>query len=336
MPANSKGLAFLNNEKNEKSDPNLNPIFIDYFKLRLDNINDLPAQYVFINSILNQHHMRVSERTVKPSPGYDKGYKICAMNNDFEVCGAIEFSEKLQRVILVLSGSGCAFIEAMDTNYGILSSLASQPNARLTRLDLAFDDYWGIASIQKVDRDYSRGLFDPISGKRPKKQNLGDKKQGRSRYIGGKTAYKKIVVYEKAKQLGITNIDLADWVRTEVRLTANSRDSIPNEVIEYRADYFYSAFPKAMRKLIGKQTCVPVAVRAAIEYQAHLGCTLKHARYQYGPSIKAARSQFTSDDLMSMLSREPKCDRYIKPLFVLDDDLKVTQSILTSMLGKVD
>ncbi|MDP5131159.1 MAG: replication initiation factor domain-containing protein [Paraglaciecola sp.] len=311
MPANSKRLAFLNNEKYEKRDPNLNPIFIDYFKLRLDNINDLPAQYVFINSILNQHHMRVSERTVKPSPGYDKGYKICAMNNDFEVCGAIEFSEKLL-------------------------SLAAQPNARLTRLDLAFDDYWGIASIQKVDRDYSRGLFDPISGKRPKKQNLGDKKQGRSRYIGGKTAYKKIVVYEKAKQLGITNIDLADWVRTEVRLTANSRDSIPNEVIEYRADYFYSAFPKAMRKLIGKQTCVPVAVRAAIEYQAHLGCTLKHARYQYGPSIKAARSQFTSDDLMSMLSREPKCDRYIKPLFVLDDDLKVTQSILTSMLGKVD
>jgi phage replication initiation protein len=329
MSINSKDVRSLGTDKTE----NKNLIFIDYFKLRLDNIDDLPAQYVFINSILNQHHMRVSDHTVKPSPSYDKGYKICASNNDFEVCGAIEFSEKFRRVILTVTGKGCAHIESIDANYGILSALAAQPNARLTRLDLAFDDYSGNASIQKVDRDYNRGLFDPITGKRPLKLNLGNKKDGRTRYIGGMKAYKKIAVYEKGKQLKIYHPDLINWVRTEVRFTANSRDAIPVEAIANRENYFYSAFPKAMRKLIGKQTYVPVVVRAAIEYQANLGRTLKHARYQYGPAIKAARAQFSSDTLINMLSREPKCDRYMAPLFLNDDDLRATQIVATSMLG---
>lgn len=335
MPINSTGLGFLNNRKYETRDPNLNPVFIDFFTIKIDNIHDLPAQYRFINSILNVYHMRVSDRTVKPSPGYVKGYKICAKNNDFEVCGAIEFSEKFSRVILTLSGKGCAHIEAIDANYGILSSLAAPPNVRLTRLDLAHDDYCGNASIQKVDRDYSRGLYDPVRGKRPKKRHMGNKEGGRSRYIGGDKAFKQILIYEKAKQLGITHSDLVNWVRSEVRFRQNSRDSIPKEAIEKRQDYFYSAFPKAMGKLIGKQTYVPVAIRASIEYQANLGRTLKHARYQYGPAIKAALTQLTNEELMAMLSREPKCNRYTKPLFVHDDDLIATQSILTSMLGKV-
>jgi phage replication initiation protein len=335
MPINSTGLGFLNNRKYETRDPNLNPVFIDFFTIKIDNIHDLPAQYRFINSILNVYHMRVSDRTVKPSPGYVKGYKICAKNNDFEVCGAIEFSEKFSRVILTLSGNGCAHIEAIDANYGILSSLAAPPNVRLTRLDLAHDDYCGNATIQKVDRDYSRGLYDPIRGKRPKKLNQGDMTKGRSRYIGGMKAYKQIVVYEKAKQLGITKIDIANWVRTEVRFRQNTRDSIPKEAIEKRQDYFYSAFPKAMRKLIGKQTYVPVALRAAIEYQANLGRTLKHARYQYGPAISAARNQLTNDELITLLSREAKYDRYIRPSFVNDEDIQAAQYILKSMLGKV-
>ena len=330
----------LNNSRHSfeigmKNPENLSAIFIDYFKLRLDQVSDFPAQHCFINFILKEHGMSITGRTVKPSPGYDKGYKIAALNNDCEVCGAIEFSEKRQRIILALSGTGCSFVAYNDPHYAILSSLAGQPNARLSRLDLAHNDYAGKASIQKVDRDYNRGLFDPITGKRPLKLNVGDKSKGRTRYIGGKSAYKKVVVYEKAKQLGISSPGLSNWIRTEVRFTANSRDNIPVEAIAEREAYFFSACPKAMRKLIGQQAYVSVAIRCAIEYQAQLGRTLKHARYQYGPAINAAKAQFTSDELISLLSREPKCDRHLSLAFVSRDDLVATRQIVASSIGEL-
>ena len=140
-----------------------------------------------------------------------------------------------------------------------------------------------------------------------------------------------MVAYEKGKQLNLHGTEYGAWFRTEVRLTSNSRDRIPSEVISRRDDYFFSAFPKAMRKLIGSHTFLPVTLRTAIERQADLGKTLKHARKQYGPAIKFGRDELGDKQLLDLLSRDALRDRYSSPSFVTQEMLQATVPVITAM-----
>jgi phage replication initiation protein len=331
MLSNSTPLELLDNPIFEKPKTNSSAVFVDLFKIRFDDMHDLSAGYCHIDNLLRQNKMRISGKNIKPSPNYGWGYQIVAGNDDTKTCGAVQFSEFYNRIILNLPGTGCAMVESCDPGFDILDSLAQQPNTYLMRVDLAHDDYLGNASIAKVDRDYSRGLYDPHTGKRPIKISDGNHDKGRTRYIGGRTAYKKLIAYEKGKQLNLHGTEYGAWFRNEVRLTSNSRDRIPSEVISCRDDYFFSAFPKAMRKLIGSRTFLPVTLRSAIESQADLGKTLIHARKQYGPAVKHSRDRLGDERTLDLLSRDAVRDRYSPPSFVTQEMLQATVSVITSM-----
>jgi phage replication initiation protein len=284
-----------------KLNPKQTPVFIDFLKLRVDDVEAPNSYFEMIALQLRKYNLLISHRQCNRSRGYDCAYKIVTTTQTQNVVGKIEYSERYNRVLLELTGLGCACIENVEPDYIWLQALVAQPAVNIRRIDLALDDENGLYQIEKIDKDYSRGRFNARSGKRPKKENLGNKVEGRTRYIGGPTAYKRGRFYEKGKQLKLTHC--RPWMRHEVRFVSNDRDRIPDEAIRNRADYFYSAFPKALRKLLGKHSVISVTERFMREYVSDISTRVANCKRQYGPLIGTLTEHHGERATCDMLTR---------------------------------
>ena len=284
-----------------KLNPEQPPVFIDFLKLRVDDVEAPNPYFEMIALQLLKYSLLISHRQCNRSRGYDCAYKIVTTTQAQNVVGKIEYSERYKRVLLELTGLGCACIESVEPDYIWLQALVAQPAVTIRRIDLALDDESGLYQIEKIDKDYSRGRFNAESGKRPKKENLGNKVEGRTRYIGGPTAYKRGRFYEKGKQLKLAHC--RPWMRHEVRFVSNDRDRIPDEVIRNRADYFYSAFPRALQKLLGKHSVIPVTERFMREYVSDISTRVASCKRQYGPLIGTLTEHHGAKATCEMLSR---------------------------------
>ena len=260
--------------------PESNPIFIDYLTFAINEIEDHALQFQWLNSWFNKAGLIISTRSTKTPIDYDVAYLICASKNQNVVCGSIKYSERHHRILIQFTGDGCAMLEKFD-DYSWLISYTNQKNIEFKRVDLAYDDYKGNYSIEAVDKAYCRGSFNSKTGKRPKKTNWGNPKEGRTRYIGGMSSYKLTCIYEKGKKQGA--IDYLNWVRFEVRFRANGRDYIPKDMLKNRHQYFYSAHPKVLKRFVNTAEYCSVVYRKSLEYACSIGHSLKHSRKQYGP-----------------------------------------------------
>jgi phage replication initiation protein len=298
----NKGVKSKNSaENNGTLNPEQSPVFIDFLKLRVNDVEAPNPYFEMIAVQLLKYKLFISHIQCNRSRGYDCAYKIVTTNQTRNVVGKIEYSQRYKRVLLEFTGLGCACIEKVESDYRWLQALIGQQTVTIRRIDLALDDENGLYQIEKIDKDYSRGRFNSQSGKRPKKENLGTKIEGRTRYIGGPTAYKRGRFYEKGKQLKLTHC--RPWMRHEVRFVSNDRDRIPDEAIRNRADYFYSAFPKALRKLLGKHSVISVTERFMREYVSDISTRVANCKRQYGPLIGTLTEHHGERATCDMLTR---------------------------------
>ena len=298
--------------------PEQNPIFIDYITLAINKIEDHATYFQWLDSWLNKAGLTISTRRTKIPIDYDVAYLIRVIGRPNIVCGSIKYSDQHHRVLVQLSGNGCAMLEKFD-NYSWLISFTNQENIEFKRIDLAYDDYKGSYSIEAVDKAYCRGNFNSNTGRRPKKINWGNPKEGRTRYIGGKTAYKMMCIYEKGKKVGAIN--LSDWVRFEARFRSNGRDKIPKEILSKRHQYFYSAHPKVLKRFVKTAEYCPVVHRKSCESACSIGHSLKHSRQQYGYINNLAFKIFGSDGAREVLTREGQSESTSRLPFITDDYL---------------
>ncbi|WP_340676857.1 replication initiation factor domain-containing protein [Paraglaciecola sp.] len=299
--------------------PQKSATFIDYITLSIDGIEDCPTYFKWFNYHLKKFSLTISQRLAKVPPSYDLAYQLCLINNQNLVCGSIKFSHLYQRLLLEFSGNGCAMLAKQD-NYSWLNIYVNQPVVSIKRLDIAYDDFNGSFPIQLVDKVYCRGGFNSCSGRRPLKDNVGERQKSRTRYIGGKSGYKLACIYEKGKNLG--SVSHPNWVRHEIRFRSNSRDLIPKEVLANLDSYFFNAFPKAYKRLVNKVEYHSVVYRKNLEYACDLKTSLVHLRHQYGRKVKETADILGAQSTVQLLSREGRSKSYKRLPFVSDEFLK--------------
>lgn len=138
--------------------------------------------------------------------------------------------------LVSLNGSGCAPVKDWQAVHALLRSV----DARITRIDLAYDDFQGVYNIIAALEMQALGKF-ASQGRPPAAQYVTDfdSGQGKTLYVGSRDNGKLLRVYEKGKQLGDP---LSPWVRWEVELHNKDR-TIPPEVLLRPGDYLAGAYP---------------------------------------------------------------------------------------------
>lgn len=194
-------------------------------------------------------------------------------------CGWIAVGGDRQRgtFAIQLTGAGCAHV----TEWAQLAAKLQSAGARLTRVDVAYDDFTGAHSLAECRALYEAGAF--VTNGRPPalgEQGWSDK-SGWTLYVGKNAGNQQLCVYEKGKQLGDAE---SPWVRWEGRFGAKYRD-IPLDVLLNPAAYLLGHFPA-----LSWIDAVAARMRTHVERAA---ATLKKSihwcRHQYGGLLEYLR-----------------------------------------------
>jgi DNA relaxase NicK len=173
------------------------------------------------------------------------------------------------RAQLEFRGRLCSMMRVDD--WKLIKWAAVRLQARLTRLDIAFDSYEGELTIERLERAFraSRASVMNFRGKEPVMEFSGCEEKGRTRYIsvsGRLNACKVMSVYEKGMQLAGRKLDEdADldrelevenrkWLRCELRLKRKKNQfEIPYEVLDSKNWLGYiSGFGPLFQSLLPK------------------------------------------------------------------------------------
>lgn len=183
-----------------------------------------------------------------------------------------------QRLYVSLTGAGCQSIRSFSLAHRDLQSL----EAKITRIDLALDDYEGTYHVLYAYQQYKDGAF-TVGGRNPDYKVLGDWLEptgaGRTLTIGTRGNGKFLRIYEKGRQLGDTT---SLWTRWEYELTAKDR-IIPLDVLLRPLHYFSGCSPAAAALVAAEPIRIKTTPRKVVE--ATLERIVSHIKNQSGKAI---------------------------------------------------
>ncbi|WP_456295635.1 replication initiation factor domain-containing protein [Vibrio sp. AK197] len=207
------------------------------------------------------------------------------------------------------SGTGCAAIK-MDVLHKALSQM---PDARLTRVDIAFDDLQGAITVPYLREQYENGEFitrgappsysyiesGALITKEHTKRYGAVPVGGRTFYVGNRQNGKMFRGYEKGKQLKCT--EYPDWVRLEIQLGNKSR-VIPLDILIDSDPYFTGAYPALASVLEDVEPkIIPISRVVA---NASFERFVDHAKKQYGKFVNLMNLIYDSpEQVVEMLTR---------------------------------
>ena len=205
------------------------------------------------------------------------GYTRRAMLGEF---GLVAWGGKTQNdtAYISLNAHGCA----LATDWPGVQAWIAERQAKISRIDLAHDDFTGTAwNIERLRAEYLGHGFTGDNGRKPTSILIGDYdngSKGRTYQIGTRAAGKLLRGYEKGKQLGDPN---SPWFRVELELLAKNR-LIPWEILTQPGRYLAGAYP-CLAALSESPARVPTSIKAAgVEYET----LVQHVRRQYGQAIR--------------------------------------------------
>lgn len=192
---------------------------------------------------------------IQAKPGGMYGYSHAAtLKIDGVNAGVLAWGAANGGCMVSFTGAGCMALD-FKRLHGMVERL---PGFKITRVDIALDDYQGEAFSALGFREMAKdGLF---SGRgRPPKYtyiesghiNLIDPKAAKKRfgmvpdlgcsfYIGARESGKVFRGYEKGKQMG--SVEYPNWQRAEVEIRSKDR-IIPVDVLLRHDHYFAGAYP---------------------------------------------------------------------------------------------
>lgn len=177
--------------------------------------------------------------TLKTEPPRTKGWNGYLYSARLGRHGIIAWGGKYQKgtVHVELNGTGCSYVE----DWRSLSAWGNALDAKVTRIDLAHDDFEGeICNIDQIIAWYHAKGFN-CGGRDAKLKHAGDwthGTDGRTLYVGTR-GNKLLRCYEKGKQLGRAN---SPWFRVELELRNKNR-VIPWETLEVPGQYLAGSYP---------------------------------------------------------------------------------------------
>lgn len=223
---------------------------------------------------------------------YDFHFKLHTPEG--EPCGMVAFGGERQHytVMIQITGAGCAHVTAWAQVRERLEGL----RARITRVDVAHDDYDGKYTLADAIKWHKQGLF-TTSGRPPALQVVGwDDGSGKSVYIGKNTGNQQLVVYEKGREQGAREGDEAvDWVRWEARFGSEYRD-IPLGVLTDPVAYLVGHYPPLQYWI---EACASRMRTSKARAQSNLAHSIRWARRQYGSLIGLLAQHIPEPELLA-------------------------------------
>lgn len=207
-------------------------------------------------------------------------------------------------ILVMLSGKGCAFAkEGWEKRLYNYLNLAQR--AKLTRIDLAHDDFEG----KRINVDWGNAQ-DDIGGfqcgnRAPNIEYKGNWKRpngrGRTLNIGSRESGKYLRLYEKGRAEG----DPEDnWQRAEVEFKAVDR-ILPFDMLLAPSEYFIAAYPcfQELAEHLQPARIETLKKNASISLNAAIS-TMKH---QYGKYINLFKHIFEPEELINLISHSDSC-----------------------------
>lgn len=177
-----------------------------------------------------------------------------------------------QTIHFDIPGESCALI----ANWEKLADFLDDYPAKLTRCDLAHDDYEGeTLSIDWARTQYAQGGFKPARGLSPKSRLVSDEGHGTGStyYVGSRESGKLLRIYEKGKELGDI---FSHWVRFEVEWRSVHRE-LSTDMLRDPSAYLAGSYPCAGFISGRLQTIKTVAFKAAATIEKAVDHALKQA-----------------------------------------------------------
>lgn len=204
------------------------------------------------------------------------------------------------RVLFSIQGIGCSLVKDWP---GLAAWLASH-QVKLTRVDLAYDDYsgeqvnieWALAQYQ--DQGFNTG------GRKPRHQCHGDwlsgaaSTHGRTLEVGSRTSGKCCRTYEKGKQL---RRPLSRWTRIEVEWHGKDR-VLSIEMLTEPGKYLAGAYPCLAFLSVEQVRIKTIANSATITFDS----AVDNARQQFGKLVNLMERVYGGDqgEVLRQLRRE--------------------------------
>lgn len=209
------------------------------------------------------------------------------------------------KVLVSLTGEGCARIDGWAT----IAAWLESHEAKLTRVDLAYDDVDGTTvDIEKVRAWYEAGEFG-AGGRQPKAQLIDDLGSGAGKtfYVGKRKNGKMIRGYEKGKQLGDPG---SRWFRVECEWHSDDR-VLPYAMLISPGQYLAGAYP-CLRFLSIEQSKIKTVLRSA---KTVFERAMDNARQQAGKLVNLALDVYAGDygEVVERLIRREGYPKRIEP-----------------------
>lgn len=200
-----------------------------------------------------------------------------------------DFDGNIKRIVdekcqIYISGDGCSRLK----DFELIKKKLSELDAKITRVDIAFDDFEGKNDIASCEEKFRNGEF-ITRGTPPKMKKIDDfgSGDGCTNYVGKRESGKMLRVYEKGKQLGDK---LSKWVRWELELRSKDRE-IPLETLTNPREFLAGSYPAL--SFINDVVQIIKTSREKLRIQYN---KLKNiARSQYGKLFNFARHELGLD-----------------------------------------
>lgn len=173
--------------------------------------------------------------------------------------GLLAYGGERQRgtIHVELNAHACARVQ----HWAAVRTWGESSDARITRSDLAHDDFTGLtANIPLMLTWHREGGF-TTAGRPPKARLIDDPESGEGKtfYVGKRQHGKTLRGYEKGKQLGKPD---DPWFRVEVELHNKGR-VIPWDILTEPGRYFAGAYP--CLSIFGTEQCRLTTNKRALE-----------------------------------------------------------------------
>ncbi|WP_081528165.1 replication initiation factor domain-containing protein [Chromobacterium violaceum] len=220
-----------------------------------------------------------------------------------DVCyGNLSFGGQRNTMCVQLTAVGCMAANSgwEQRLYDFLRDVAVNP--RLTRVDVAYDDFDGEYNVDQMYADVQAGLFN-CGGRNPFVEKRSDwdnpDGSGRTLYIGKRANGKFCRGYEKGREQGSKT---SEWFRVEVEFKNVDR-IIPFDILLNAGSYLAGAYP-AFERFRGKKT--PERIKTIMqEAEFAFDHYLHYAALQVGRLVNYMRdvAKWSEESIVKSLAR---------------------------------
>jgi phage replication initiation protein len=219
---------------------------------------------------------------------------------------------------IYLTGECCTYLNSLGLMGTEIYPLMVEYEAKITRADLAYDDFTGSIPIEDVYDYWRCGHF--TFTRTPTYEQVGTDwfnptKKGRSCYVGNAKNGKVLNVYEKGRQLGDRD---SPWVRWELRL-GNKDRIIPLEVALNPGSFFKGAYPM-FNSFIDLTPALAIKTLKK-KVSITINDSIRVIKNQFGKYINVLRNLYGDSHLLKEILIEDVPKRLIFPSPVLSVDL---------------